>query len=333
MRARDGGWFDRAVGGHELRGELSMAMSLRWRCGVWTALSVTLGVLLAGPARVAAAPRVVAVDPPPETWIVDGTTLQHVELTFDVPVVVPPGAIAARTLRQGMIPVMNVNPVNTLSETVSATLPGFAADRVTLVVDFTVADEHGAALDGEVLNPRRPMLPTGDGATGGAAVFQFTILQGDLNRDGRVDITDFGAFQAALEVYNPAADFNADGVIDEIDEDVLLAGFGASLPGTDGASPTVVSVSPDEFPHPAPDIEVVFSEAMNPLTLSPRTVYAVGANGALVAASGAPMTMDNVHFIFPFADLLCQQNYTIHVSNQAADLSGRLLEVGAAHSL
>jgi hypothetical protein len=68
------------------------------------------------------------------------------------------------------------------------------ADRVHFTLNSGgtggVSDFSGAALDGEWTDGSR-RYPSGDGTPGGSFDFRFNVLQGDVNRNGIVDVRDY----------------------------------------------------------------------------------------------------------------------------------------------
>lgn len=273
----------------------------------------------------AQAPRVIDITPSPSSWIVNGTTLQHVVVTFDQPVVATDGDVTARSLAMGDLTPVGVVPVGSLSTTLTITLPPAPSDRVTLILDHTIHGANGSAMDGEISSPANPGLPSGDGWQGGAAVFQFNVLRGDVNRDGVVDSTDFTLLRAGMLNYNALADLNADSVVDAKDETILLGGAGEFIPKTDHVAPRMVNMFPAMVPLPTGTITVDFSEPIDRDTIHGGSIHVVGANGLFRTASGEPTTSNNQRFVFPFENLECSQPYEVRMSNAVADLLGELL--------
>lgn len=295
-----------------------------------SAVVVTLGFPWSA---LAAPPKVVSISPPPKDWIVSGAAFQQVNVQFDSPVIVVDDAVSLRTLDLGLvIPVVGL-PLGFPTTSLTVSFPPIAADRATLVLTDLIVNQLGEALDGEIASPHTPILPSGNGAVGGSSVFQFSVLKGDVNRDGIVDSLDFSKLRAAMVIYDPLADLNSDGRIDAADEAIVLNGAGVSISKTDHSRPTVVTVSPGIVPLSTGEIVVTFSEVIDVDTVNEQSVYVVGANGAMLHASGPPQTQDGLRFIFPFADVACEQNYDVGVSNALADLSGELLLPPAAHRL
>ena len=97
-------------------------------------------------------------------------------------------------------------------------------------VKSTVRSATGAiALDGEVTDASDPAsLPSGDGVTGGDAVFTFEITNPclvDFDQDGFVTGLDFDAFVYAFEAGELTADFDGDGFITGLDFDTFVGAY------------------------------------------------------------------------------------------------------------
>lgn len=265
-----------------------------------------------------AAPRVTSVVPDPVDWIVDGRSQLEVTLTFDQAVVVPSGAITVRTRSGGVLSGVLVAPTGGATETVTVTFDTIDGDVMTLVADVSITDTAGEALDGD-----------GDGAAGAAAIVGYRVLTGDVTRDGVVNNADLDAFVAALGSQDPDADLNGDGVVNSDDSAILTAGFGNELAATDGTPPTVTSVVSEFVANADAVLRVTFGEAMNPDTVTQHAVYALGADGSLVLASGVPTTTDNRTFAIPFAALTCEKDFPVVVDRSVTDESGALLSAPA----
>jgi hypothetical protein len=281
----------------------------------------------------AAPPVVTQLVPHPKNWIVNGSDLEQVAISFDSAVVVPVGAVIARTIEGGVQPVQVMPPFGTPTNHLTVRFPPLQAERLTLVLDYTIlAAASAEALDGEAGNPRDPTLSTGDGRSGGQAVFQFSVMVGDVNRDGGVNIFDTTLFGIARgdrngpptclghPLYDVRADLDEDGCVDNDDETILLAGLGRFIPPTDGQAPTVVFTTHDPLPFPDDELIVTFNEEMDPTTVTQTSVYGVGLfNGELITASAPPATLDNRTFVFVFDEVVCFQDYVFTVSNSVAD--------------
>jgi hypothetical protein len=177
--------------------------------------------------------------------------VDRISVLFTEDVTVGPASLAA---------VRGANGASYLS---AATPPGFSydpnyfiatwtlarpitADRVHLVFDDSrqngVYDFSGAALDGE-WSDGADAYPSGNGTAGGTFRFGFNVLQGDVNRNGRVDAQDF--IEVRRRKYNPAfpnparysvfADVDGSGRIDLIDLVIVRNRLGRRLPAATAA--------------------------------------------------------------------------------------------------
>jgi hypothetical protein len=146
--------------------------------------------------------------------------LNDVTILFDQPV----GYAARIEVRdsQGPVPgVFGMTGGNWVAWRLGRPLSG----RVTVTVDDESANANGP-LDGEyAVN-----YPSGDGAPRGDFVLPFNVLPGDVNRDGRVTVVDFGQVRARQmkttamatdpqdpRAYNAFHDVNGSGRIDLLD--------------------------------------------------------------------------------------------------------------------
>jgi len=276
-------------------------------CGAVTSLLIATGA--------SAAPRVATVTPPPSEWIVDGRATLEVTLIFDAEVIVPPGGITVQTRTLGVVSDAVVTPLDVLTDTVTVTTNAVNADVVTIIANVAIADADGTSINGD-----------GDGldTPGPAVVLEYRILQGDVTRDGVVDVADMDAYFAALAEYDPRADLDGNGVIDTGDAHIIAdpPDRDMEIAATDGDAPTAVSAVPEYAFDVDPVVRVTFDEAMDPATLDQYTVYAVRADDSLILANDAPTTDDSIVFEYRFTDLTCGDQLQIIVDRSAADPSG-----------
>ncbi|MCP4589888.1 MAG: hypothetical protein GY842_04030, partial [bacterium] len=166
-----------------------------------------VGTLLFSVAAYGAPPTISSVSPDPAKWIVNGDELNQIVLTFDMEVQVTAGEMFAYTLEGGSYAALTVSPAPPSTFVTVDLAPGISADRFTLVVLPTVQNTVGEAF------------------ASGPAAFQFTVLQGDVTRDGLINIDDHIALSAAHEnegnVYTPEADLDDDGDVDDDDRAIL----------------------------------------------------------------------------------------------------------------
>lgn len=291
----------------------------------------------------AAAPRVSAITPHPQQWIVDGSALTSVTVTFDTTVLIPNASVTARKLIDAgagnasavAVPVTLSSDPDVATAAVQVTFAPVSASRLTLVLDYTIASSAGEALDGEVAQPRNPALPTGNGAQGGQVVLQFSVLQGEITgeggeRDGFVNATDSQALIASLGKcegdvgYNPNADLNGDDCVDAADQAIHLGGLGQFIPVSNATPLEVTAVTEGDLPLPNNLLFVTFSEPVDEESISPTSVYAVGLNGELVAPTAVAAVSDSV-YVFTIEGFGCPQNYELSVSNAVGDPTGEIL--------
>jgi hypothetical protein len=169
--------------------------------------------------------------------------VDRVSIRFTEDVDVGPGSLAVvgagGTLYGAQAPGFAYDPVNFIA-TWQLERP-ITADRVRITVasgaPAGVRDFSGAALDGEWADGA-DAYPSGDGAAGGDFRFAFNVLQGDVNRNGRVDTRDF--VEVWRRRYNPAfpnparysvfADVDGSGRIDMLDLVLVRNRLGRRLP-------------------------------------------------------------------------------------------------------
>lgn len=107
-----------------------------------------------------------------------------------------------------------------------------------------ITNESGTHLDGEWTNPINrnvtnlavSTFPSGDGTAGGDFVFVATLLPGDFNGDGDVDIIDFGLFSDGFNAGLVTAgfldgDYDGDGDVDIQDFGIFADNFPSDLTG------------------------------------------------------------------------------------------------------
>ncbi len=280
-------------------------------------------------------PRIERLTPSPGTWIVDNVGLTEIQIGFDERVTVPSSAVSIYSMMGGAYTDFATS-YDEPSETLILVLnTPIRDDRVTVVVDYGVADVAGNALDGEFVAPASPSLPSGNGLPGGQAVFQINVLQGDANQDGTVDTADAALVVDALgtcsgeDGYNAIADLNGDGCINALDAGIFSIAEGRTLPADDGNAPSVTRIEADPGVGPfgsVDTIEVGFSEAIDPGRFGTQSVVVTDASGQLLPADMADLAMDGLSATFTFDPALVQcEVYDVALSNALADASGALL--------
>lgn len=297
---------------------------------------------LQGPDPDVTAPRIVSIQPDPRPWVRDNVGLNQIQLGFDEEVIIPVGALTLWTLTDGVITTYTTDydPVtNLLTVDLQNTI---LADRLTLVVDYTVTDLAGNELDGEVFNPATPIAPvapTGNGLRGGQAVFRLNVLQGDANRDGVVDAQDGVILLDALGTvqgepgYDDDADLNLDGAINVLDVALFTTAVGMAMPPSDGGAVEIVSRAPESNERvrgaSVDTVEVVFDGAMRPEFVSNRSLFTILPDGTIQTASAAVLSEGDTKATFTFSPPIDPtHDYLFTLSNAVADLSGELFATG-----
>ena len=280
-------------------------------------------------------PQIVSFSPTPGEWVVDDSGLTEVKVGFSEPVVVPADlteAINVWGLTSGTVNgfAASYDPATSVLTVTFA--EALRDDQVTVVVDYTIEDVAGHPLDGEIINPKNAVLPSGNNINGGQGVFRIRVLQGDANRDGVVDAADETLVDNSLNLcdgdpgFDPNADLNADGCVDSTDENIVNAAFGNQLPSTDGKPLTVVGIDIDGPVGGFDTIDVRFNEIVLGSLISERTCFLVDGSGNIVTPVFAVQSgFGNSAFYTFIPPLTGCEAYTINVSNALADSSGELL--------
>ena len=284
------------------------------------------------------APRIVSVLPRTGSRIVDNIGVDSIAIQFTELVTVPEDALAVSGLSSGEIGIDGLFfDADTMTLTVELDRV-VRSDILTVLVDFSILDNAGNPLDGEVINPSAAIFPTGDGTAGGLAVFRYEILQGDVDRNGIVDSLDGEIIRSILgeeagsPIFDQQADLNGDGFINVLDIAIWANGVGEALPETDGVAPRLLGLVPDPSLALLEDLSVLelqFSEDVADFSLLDRTVFALDTGGVLHVPSSASVNADGKSVVYVFDPPLLQCDvYEIRISNALSDLSGSLLEAG-----
>ncbi len=278
-------------------------------------------------------PQIVIFAPTPGEWVVDDIGLTEVKIGFSEPVIVPTDAVDVWLLSGGTVNGFTTSyDPDTFVLTVAFAQP-LRDDQVTVVVDYTIEDVAGHPLDGEILDPKNAVLPSGNGINGGQGVFRIRVLQGDANRDGVVNAADEAIVNDSLGLcdgdtgFNAMADLNGDGCVDAADANIIAAAFGNQLPATDNVPPVLTGIrEPTVEQQDFDRIIVDFNEIVSDPRITVHTCFLVDGFGNVVVpttAVGGPFGRTAVYnFLEPLAQC---DTYTINVSNAITDFSGELL--------
>ena len=165
----------------------------------------------------------VSLDAPSTTRISDAG-IDTISIRFDRDVNVPRGSIRLYD-QTGRVADADFAAVDSTADW-RATLPaGLPDGRYRLIVDDSVTDASGAALDGDP--PAIAGQPSGDGSGGGRYEVTFDLLAGDIDRSGRVDRADLDrvAFRFGIAAdnvhFDVAIDVDGDGRIGIADVEVV----------------------------------------------------------------------------------------------------------------
>ncbi len=276
-------------------------------------------------------PQIVSFTPTPGEWVVDDIGLTEVKIGFSEPVTVPSDAVDVWLVGGGTVTgfALSYNP-DTFELTVSFASP-LRDDQVTVVVDYTIEDVAGNPLDGEILDPKNAVLPSGNNINGGQGVFRIRVLQGDANRNGVVDATDETIVDDSLNLcdgdpgFDALADLNTDGCVDATDADIVTAALDNILPVTDGAPPMVVRIITAGSSGLIDTLDIVISERVSDALVNRQTCFLVDADGKVSTPlfSSPSLAGDSIEYFFVPA----AKCFTVNISNALGDLSGELLEV------
>jgi len=277
-------------------------------------------------------PRIVTIAPGPAGGIHDRFGIQTLLVQFSEPVLIeaPPhswgvgGGFASFTTTY-------LSTERTLRIDFA---PALEEARVTVVLGQGITDLAGNPLDGEIVEAQPAVLPSGDGVAGGLAVFRYDILTGDANGDGIVNNLDAATIIAAFGTctgdanFSFGADLNRDGCVNVLDVTEYLAGQGGMLPTLDGTPPVIQALQRADGAPLTADLEtlaVTFSETIDPRSVIDGVVTFQSLAGGFHAPVETRLLKDGrsleCRFVPP---LTACGNYTAHVSNGIADLSGEL---------
>ncbi len=164
-------------------------------------------------------PKIVETIPAPTETISSPNTVTQVEVAFSDAIIATAAAFTV-TGPTGSVP-FTYNASGSPTRAILTFAGALPAGAYTVNVATSVT-ANSQALDGEITGTT---LPSGNGAAGGAASWQFTVSNpctADYNSDGAVDGDDVIEFFTEWDA--GSADFNADG---STDGDDVIAFFGA----------------------------------------------------------------------------------------------------------
>lgn len=167
----------------------------------------------------------------------DGTRLAPNEVAAGTVSVRSQGRVQGSVLLQGQTVHKDIEVV--------ASLSAGTGDRVSTAADgtFLLLTSQGEGF--YTLTASRPGYLTAQSSTPvqitlgrSAAIAPVTLLGGDVNNDGRIDVRDLSFVAWHFEQYDPAADVNGDGQVDILDLTITASNYGQQ-----GPTPWVVSDS------------------------------------------------------------------------------------------
>ncbi len=167
----------------------------------------------------------------------DGTRLSPNEVAVGTVSVRSQGRVQGSVLLQGQTVHKDIEVV--------ASLSAGTGDRVSTAADgtFLLLASQGEGF--YTLTASRPGYLTAQSSTPvqitlgrSAAIAPVTLLGGDVNNDGRIDVRDLSFVAWHFEQYDPAADVNGDGQVDILDLTITASNYGQQ-----GPTPWVVSDS------------------------------------------------------------------------------------------
>ena len=165
-----------------------------------------------------------------------------ISIVFSEDVNVSQGSLVVVGLSKANLPDMAEFHYDPISHTATWRFEGWAlGDQYLISLSDMVTDTEGNRLDGEWTNPYSmtttngsvSSFPSGDQTAGGRFNFVATLLAGDANLDGIVDITDLGILSSNYdEQFGQLfedGDFDGDGDVDDDDMQQLSASWYENL--------------------------------------------------------------------------------------------------------
>lgn len=164
-----------------------------------------------------------------------------VSIVFSEGVNVSAGSLIVIGMTTANMPTLADFSYDTATNTATWRFEGWAlGDNYLISLADSVTDVEGNLLDGEWTNPASistvnaavSEFPSGDGNPGGRFNFFMTLLAGDANLDGVVNISDFGILATnwgGTNLFFQDGDFNGDGAVDGNDFNSLAFNWGTNL--------------------------------------------------------------------------------------------------------
>jgi hypothetical protein len=145
-------------------------------------------------------PKVIAVDPPPNSTSPPGT-VNAVTIGFHKEIVAEAAHFALTDGLGHFVALAYSYDAGARTVILTPAAPLATGDYM-LVISAEIVDVVGdLSLDGEMqVGPWDPLLPSGDGLPGGDAIIHFAVapLPGDMDEDGDVDLDDFSIFAGCM---------------------------------------------------------------------------------------------------------------------------------------
>lgn len=178
-------------------------------------------------------PKIVQTTPTPGAALALASSPTSVTLTFSEPIIASATNFTVNDGTNNIPFTYSYNAgINTATLTFSSAL--LAGNYSVLANTGIVSSAAGIGLDGEIADPNNPAsLPSGNGLTGGNALFKFSIsgtaCTGDLNNDGFVDLSDLSQLLANYGGTG-VGDLDNNGVVDLGDLAIMLSLYGVACP-------------------------------------------------------------------------------------------------------
>jgi subtilisin family serine protease len=180
--------------------------------------------------------------------------IDTVHLAFSEYVLLNGGELTAHGVKTGTTYALNYSGWDAGVATWQLASGVFPAEQLLLVLDDSVADAAGNALDGEFNNPwtladpsgSSSTLPSGDGVAGGKFRFRATIAPADVNHDNVVnsaDIAIWSASSGASGASHDQGDVDGDGYVNGSDWLKIQTQLGTDVTNWKSIEPGMILVS------------------------------------------------------------------------------------------